>query len=149
MSIEKEIEILIALVEEPDRTDDTIASLIRCLDRLTCHVHEAQFEFDENEYDDAPESNYGELRTVIEKKFPELGYYYTSDYQKPSEKNGEVSLGDAIDDIVDIIADLKEVKWYFENTSRNNAIWHFVTGFRGHWGGHARELQTYLYRNYY
>jgi len=149
MSIEKEIETLISLVEAPDKNDDVIETLIHSLDKLTFQVHEAEFAFDENEYDDAPEINYGELRTVVEKKFPKLGYYHTSDFEEPTEKNGEVSLGDAIDDIVDIVADLKDVKWYFENTSKNNAIWHFVTGFRSHWGGHVRELQTYLYRNYY
>ena len=149
MSIEKEIETLISLVETPDKNDHVIETLIHSLDKLTCQVHEAEFEFDENEYDDAPEINYGELRTVVEKKFPKLGYYHTSDFEEPTEKSGEVSLGDAIDDIVDIVADLKDVKWYFENTSRNNAIWHFVIGFRSHWGGHVRELQTYLYRNYY
>ena len=149
MSIEKEIEILIGLVEEPNQDDDVIETLIHSLDKLSCYVHEAKFEFDKNEYDDAPDTNYGELRTVVEKKFPTLGYYHTSDFEEPAEDNGEVSLGDAIDDIVDIIAELKVVKWYFENTSRNNAIWHFVTGFRSHWGGHVRELQTYLYRNYY
>ena len=149
MSLETEIETFLILVEELDRSDDTISSLIQSLDKLTYYVHEAKFEFDEREYEDAPESNYIELRNIIGRKFPELGYYYTSDFEEPSEKNGEVSLGDAIDDIVDIVADLKEVKWYFEHTSRNNAVWHFVSGFHGHWGGHVRELQTYLYRNYY
>lgn len=149
MSIEKEIKALIDLVEEPDQNDDDTETLIHSLDKLTCQVHEAKFEFDDNKYDNAPKINYDELRKVVEKKFPKFGYYHTSDFEEPTERSGEISLGDAIDDIVDIVADLKAVKWYFENTSRNNAIWHFVTSFRSHWGGHARELQTYLYRNYY
>ena len=62
-----------------------------------------------------------------------------------SIENSDIIVGDAIDDICDIVGDLQEVLWCFENTSENDALWHYEINFRSHWGRHLRDLQLYLH----
>lgn len=53
--------------------------------------------------------------------------------------------GDAIGDIAGIAEDLLEIAWYWDYTSKANALWHFEWGYRNHWGGHLRGLQMYIW----
>lgn len=57
----------------------------------------------------------------------------------------KVLLGDGIDDIVDILLDLKGVLWRFSNTSVDDALWHLNQDYQYHWGLHLRNLQLYLH----
>ncbi|WP_299441036.1 DUF5063 domain-containing protein [uncultured Aquimarina sp.] len=79
---------------------------------------------DEKEYPEAPEFNFEKISNTIRSNFPELGFYQMVldpfDLEKPN--NG---LGDANDDLSDIIKDLMEVQWRFQNTSETDAIWYF------------------------
>jgi hypothetical protein len=50
-----------------------------------------------------------------------------------------------IDDILDIARDLTEIIWRYENTSKDDVLWHFEFLFRAHWGRHLRSLQVYLH----
>jgi hypothetical protein len=57
----------------------------------------------------------------------------------------KVLVGDGIDDIADILLDLKAVLWRFNNTSVDDALWDLKQSFQYHWGLHLRELQLYLH----
>ena len=54
-------------------------------------------------------------------------------------------VGDAIDDILDITNDLKEILWRFDRFGADDAHWYFRMLYQIHWGEHLRGLAGYLY----
>ena len=120
--------------------------LLAELDLLLVSAHIEEFEYDNNDYPDPPEMDLAALREKICIQFPQLGFYCTADGEPESIDKAQVVVGDAIDDLVDIIYELKDVQWYLENTSLNNALWNFQFSYRSHWGLHARELQLHLHK---
>ena len=123
-----------------------LGKLLQQLDVLAHSVYVPEFKFDEKEYPEPPETDYSEIRAIIEKKFPELGFYCTVDSDVENIETSKVLTGDAVDDLADIVGDLIDVKWYFENTSENSALWHFEFDYKSHWGLHLRELQLFLHK---
>lgn len=124
---------------------ERIARLELALDRLAVAVHFADYTFDEGDYPDAVTRDYADVREVVTRNFPNLGFYNNA--LDISDKLAETSLamGDSIDDICDIAGDLEEVRWCWENTSVDDALWHFEQSFNSHWGKHLRDLQLYLH----
>ncbi|WP_339075422.1 DUF5063 domain-containing protein [Teredinibacter turnerae] len=149
MSIRAKITEFVGFVLSDKRSEDDLKNLIRKLDELSLLVYAVEFEFDPEEYDDPPRKDYREIRKTIELKFPELGFYDSAEYTEELESTGKIYVGDAIDDLTDIVGDLLEIEWYFENSSEADALWHLETSYRGHWGNHLRGLQLYLYRQHY
>lgn len=122
--------------------DDAELRLVQALDRLVAAVHEVRFEFDDAEYPDAPEFAYQEARALVGSRFPEFGPYPVPASMRPGTT--ELVLGDSIDDLADLIIELRDVEWRFEHTSEADALWHFENGFHMHWAAHIRWLQVYL-----
>ena len=119
--------------------------LLRALDALAMAYHEAP-EGDPAEGDaEPPGKDYQECYARLCKRFPEYGYYAVSDPTEPA--SDESMAGDAIDDLADIVGDLQEVIWRFENLGSDDAHWHFRFLFEIHWGVHLRELAVYLHAN--
>lgn len=52
-------------------------------------------------------------------------------------------VADAIDDLADLTLDMREVLWFADHFSLNDAHFAFRLHFF-HWGQHARELSLYL-----
>jgi hypothetical protein len=101
-------------------------------------------EFDETDYDEEPDFDYKEIREKVESNFPEFGWYGTIlDINKIAQES-ELAIGDAIDDLTDIIKDLLVVKWRFENTSEIDAIWDFEFSMRTHSEQHLVDLLKYI-----
>lgn len=46
---------------------------------------------------------------------------------------------------MDLLLDLKDVRWRLNNTSVDDALWHLNQSFQSRWGQHLRELQLYLH----
>ncbi len=132
-------------IEGNGSANERIPKLELALDRLALAVHFADYTFDEGDYPDAIIREYTDVRDVVSRNFPDLGFYNTA--LDISNKVGETSsgIGDAIDDICDIAKDLEIVRWCWENTSVGDALWHFKESFDGHWGKHLRDLQLYLH----
>ena len=122
---------------------DDLELLSTWLDRLSAHYEHISFVFDETDYPDCPDQNYQSLRDLVSSKFPSLGYYYVATPIEPTN-DAEVTIGDAVDDVADILRDLVEVQWYFENTSVEYALWHYENSYKFHWSRHLRDLQSYL-----
>nr|NUR37992.1 DUF5063 domain-containing protein [Sphingomonas sp.] len=79
----------------------------------------------------------------VAERFPELGHYAVA--EPPELPPKEAMVGDAIDDLADIVRDLQEVVWRAEHQSENDARWYFRLLFQIHWGRHLRELSLYLH----
>jgi hypothetical protein len=149
MDMLKKIKEFTSFILTDDKKDNDLEMLIRKLDELPLLVYAVDFEFDGNDYPDPPENIYSEIRSKVVAKFPELGMYESTCFDESIERKERLTVGDAIDDITDIVGDLLEIEWYFENTTEANAMWHLETSYRSHWGNHLREVQLYLYRQHY
>ncbi|MCG8336262.1 MAG: DUF5063 domain-containing protein [Proteobacteria bacterium] len=145
MEIENTIKHFLEFAQNEESPLEDLGELITILDSLAHLANSINFEFDETEYPEAPDTDFKLVREKVEKRFPNLGFYNTPVEVSDKISETELSVGDAIEDITDIVGDLLEVIWYFENTSRNDALWHFQVSFRSHWGRHLRELQLYLH----
>jgi len=84
-------------------------------------------------------------REVAARRFPQLGYYNIAGNIGGEPLNSEMSVGDSIDDLADLLGDLVEVLWRWDNTSSIDALWHLDLSYRQHWGSHLRALQLYLH----
>jgi hypothetical protein len=119
----------------------SVQLLSRHLDELALAYHDTP-KGDPDESDERPASESRVEHADIGARFPSLGYYGSAD---PKEIPGEAIVGDAIDDIMDITNDLKEVLWRFERFGADDAHWYFRFLFVIHWGEHLRELGRYLH----
>ena len=122
-----------------------VQALILVLDQLTTEVQTVEYDYDETDYDDPPGLAYDSLRNQIAPLFPEFGFYNTVIHVSEQVGQTEFGVGDAIDDLADILSDLKEVEWRYRNTSVADALFHFQLTYRNHWGRHARDLQLYMH----
>lgn len=93
----------------------------------------------------APRADYRALRECIAPLFPSLGLYNEALHLADKVGESELSMGDALDDLTDIAMDMHSVLFRWENTSEEDALWHFRFGFESHWGLHLRSLQLYLH----
>ena len=119
----------------------SLGTLARCLDELALSYHDTPF----GEPSESAEEPARETRVKyadIDARFPDLGFYGWAD---PKEVPGQLLIGDAVDDIMDIANDLKEVLWRFERFGPDDAHWYFRFLYRSHWGGHLRDLARYLH----
>lgn len=103
------------------------------------------YTFDEKDYtefDKVPfKENVG--RNIIS-NFPDFGYYKVVIDISDLSNLAEAGIGDAVDDLHDIILDLLEIKWRIENNGWNDGLWYFELTFRGHTKDHILGLLHYL-----
>ncbi len=131
-------EFLTAILEgKPPTTSD----LVRALDELLSAYHNTPDSFDELNDIEAPASDYDRISAVLTKRFPNFGFYAVAD---PLDMNLEApGVGDAIDDLADIVLEMQETLWRYENVSEADGNWYFRFSYY-HWGIHIRELGVYL-----
>ncbi|MDB4224887.1 DUF5063 domain-containing protein [Granulosicoccus sp.] len=132
-------------LEDSECTPDHGELLIE-LDLLVVSANIGEFSYDEKDYPDAPEWDPAEIRERLCERFPKLGLYCTSYGELEKFEEAQIVVGDAIDDLVDIVLDLKDVQWCLKNTSTYDAAWNYQFRYRTHWGLHARELQLHLHK---
>ena len=119
--------------------------LLRSLDELAMAYHHTPEGDPSQDEATPPTTDYQQRYASLGKRFSNYGYYAVSDPTEPLNEKGMV--GDAIDDLADIAADLEEVVWRFESLGANDAHWHYKFLFEIHWGMHLRELALYLHAN--
>lgn len=143
--IRQAIELFMDAIEGEYSVDERELNLYLALDRLAIAFHFADYKFDEADYPEALVRDYSTVREIVSRNFPNLGLYNVVLNVDENIGEGEIAVGDAIDDICDIAGHMEEVLWYWENTTVDNALWYFKEPYSWHWGKHLRELQGYLF----
>jgi len=121
--------------------------LERNLIKIYDHYFNIQFVFDETDYDDYDNIEYKEIRTNVESNFHDFGYYKSILDINDLYKYDDVAMGDAIDDLADIISDLLEIKWRIENNSLADGLWYFQFIFKAHTQQDILDLLNYIKQN--
>jgi len=134
------------------KSENKVSELKRLLVSIyTNYLNIIKEEDSDKEYNDDFEFSYDELKKNVDENFPNLNWYisvwdvHKIEYEKhqttPKINSG---LGDPIDDITDILKDLLEVKWRFENNSEKDALWYFHFLMKHHSEQHLVNLLKYL-----
>lgn len=101
-------------------------------------------EFDDADFEEEPSFDYETIKKNVEENFPDFGWYHSVWESHKIIPDADLVTEDSIDDITDIIKDLLEVKWCFENTSEKNAKWHFYDLMRIHSEQHLVNFLKYI-----
>ena len=123
--------------EEPP----SVGELSKALDRLAMAYHDAPGGEAAETEDEPPKADYTQIYQALGQRFPDLGLYGSTD---PLALDGDLTIGDAIDDLADIVVDLREVVWRFDVLGAQDAYW-YLNLMHFHWGAHLRELARYLH----
>lgn len=144
MDIWRTIESIIRFVEVEDgQSSET--QFLTLLDKLVWQISEIT-PTDPPVGEEIPENDFPAIRKAVEKTFPEWGYYNVAgSITENVGASEEVHVGDAIDDVSDIVNDLKMVLWSYQHESEEMAIWHLLYSYKMHWRGHLRSLQFYVH----
>jgi hypothetical protein len=129
--------------------DKDIVLLERNLVKIYCLYFDVEYEFDEGEYSELDKSQLPNIRQNVESNFKDFGLYKTILDIDDIENSNENAIGDAIDDLTDIIMDLLEIKWRIENNSLNDGLWYFQLIFRAHTQQHTLDLLNYMKQKEY
>jgi len=103
-----------------------------------------KFEPDDTDYPDYNRANYSDIRQTVCSNFPDYGLYKTYLDINDVKNTGDTAIGDAIDDLTDIIKDLLEIKWRIENNSLEDGLWFFEHLFWTHTQQHILDLLNYM-----
>lgn len=126
-------------VEEQDKE--------RRLERNLVKIYNLYFQIDyaedDNEYPEF-EKSYDEIRKNVESNFKDYGYYKKIADINNLDNFDDVVVGDAIDDLTDIILELLEVKSRIENNGMNDGPYYFEFAFSSHIQSHLINLLKYI-----
>jgi len=92
-----------------------------------------KFEFDDTDFPDFERNKYSDIRKNVESNFKDFGLYKLI-----------IGIGDAIDDLTDIILDLLEIKWRIETNSLADGLWYFQLAFYTHTQQHILDLLNFI-----
>ena len=126
------------------QSNDKFNVLKKLLVSLYFEYVNINFEFDESDFDEEPDFDYNEIKQNVKSNFPKLDWYSMVLDLNRMEPDVEIGIGDALDDLTDIIKDLMEVKWRMENTSEMDALWHFEYLMKIHSEQHLIDLLKYI-----
>ncbi len=116
-------------------------ALLSALDRLVAAYHETPHGDVTDAEIDAPRQDCPSLYKEVAERFPAYGYYPVADPTKSLD--AALMTADAIDDLADLTHSMREVLWFAEHVSIDDA--HFAFRLHHfHWGQHARGLAIFL-----
>lgn len=103
-----------------------------------------EYKFDEAKFPNFDNSQFPEIRQNVASNFKDFGFYKTVLDINDIDNLKDNAIGDAIDDLSDIILDLLEIKWRIENNSLADGLWFFELIFYSHTQKHILDLLNYM-----
>ena len=141
--IEAVREFILLFENEPLPKDARLQNLAKALDRLAWTYHETRTLSGPEGYQANHKPDYAEVRALVTKYFPDFGLYPV--IQPLSDINSTPDMGDAIDDLADIWAEMIEVKLLWDAGLMSAAGIQFKLGYEFHWGRHhLHPLRNYI-----
>lgn len=115
MNIWETIKELIDLVTD-NQSATNEKTFLSLLDKLAFQISTIEWR-DPSVGKEVPENDYRAIRKAAESAFPNWGFYNVAGEITKNIGECDVHVGDAIDDVTDIINDLKMVYWSYQNES--------------------------------
>lgn len=103
-----------------------------------------EYTFDETDSADFDKQKLLKIRQNVESNFPDFGLYKKVIDFTDLDNKVDDGIGDAIDDLTDIILDLLEIKWRIETNSLADGLWYFQLIFYSHTQQHILDLLNYM-----
>ena len=126
----------------------TVTDKEKLLERNLVKIYDLYFDieykFDETDFPDFDKSQLPDIRQNVESNFQNYGFYKTILDINDIDNLKDNAIGDAIDDLSDIIIDLLEIKWRIENNSLADGLWFFELIFNSHTQQHMLDLLNYM-----
>jgi hypothetical protein len=130
---------------QPNLTDNDKEKLLeRNLVKIYDLYFDIEYIFDDTDFPDFAKIQLPYIRQNVESNFKGLGLYKTVLDINDLDNSKNNSIGDANDDLTDIIIDLLEIKWRIENNSLADGLWFFQLIFYSHTQKHILDLLNYL-----
>lgn len=124
--------------------EDKEVDLEKNLVKIYSKFFEIEYEYDDKDYPDFSKSNFPNVLENVKYNFPDFGFYHEVLNVHKLNRDAENAIGDAIDDLSDIIFDLLEIKWRKEKNSEQDALWFFELIFRSHTQQHIISLLNFI-----
>lgn len=125
-------------------TTDNEKELEKNLVKIYSLYFDIKYKFDETEYEEFDQTEYADIRKNVTSNFKDFGFYKTVSDIEDIDNLKENTIGDALDDLTDIIRDLLEIKWRIENNSLTDGLWFFELTFISHTQQHIIDLLKYM-----
>lgn len=146
-TIYKSIDEICQLGEAPCEGANSDAFLLKLKNNLYNVIYEAS-KFGDDSWielgDDYRSLLDSEIKPILKNNFPLFGYYHVILNQLEISKNPQTGLGDAIDDLCDIIKDLSEVRWRINNVNEDDGLSYLSFTFKAHTEDHIIDFISYL-----
>ena len=129
------------------KIEDKERDLEKNLVKLYSKYFEISYEFDDTDYDDFDKKKlFPNVIENVKSNFKDFGWYnmILEPEKVYAEPKNAIGIGDAIDDLSDIIYDLLEVKWRNDNNSESDAWYFFELIFYAHTQQHLLDLLNYM-----
>jgi len=125
-------------------TTDKEKELEKNLVKIYNLYFDIKYKFDETEYVEFDKTEYADIRKNVTSNFKDFSFYKTVLDINDIDNLKENEIGDALDDLTDIILDLLEIKWRIENNSLADGLWFFELTFYSHTQQHIIDLLKYV-----
>jgi hypothetical protein len=125
-------------------TTDKEKELEKNLVKIYNLYFDIKYKFDETEYVEFDKTEYADIRKNVTSNFKDFSFYKTVLDINDIDNLKENEIGDALDDLTDIIIDLLEIKWRIENNSLADGLWFFELTFYSHTQQHIIDLLKYV-----
>lgn len=103
-----------------------------------------QYTFDETDFPEFDKTEYSDIRQNVSSNFKDFGFYKIVSDINDIDNLKDIAIGDALDDLTDIILDLLEIKWRIENNCMSDGLWFFELTFYSHTQQHILDLLNYM-----
>lgn len=121
------------------------ASLMARLDHLVIAIYQVSPQSDFNADPVVDEADTQALRSVLSQRFPRWGTYNTVMSITDDMGDTDLALGNAIDDLTDIVGELLTVRTARHSLDESQAQWLLIDGYYNFWRGPLRSLQLFLH----